>query len=89
MRTKIFGSLLCSTILCFPLTLQAQETLDTRIGPLSFTHDFATSYPTDETIAKLFDEIDFQRASQAYIWSIPLVSMAQWQFAYPPQQQDR
>ncbi len=66
--------------LCLPMTVQAQETVDTRIGKLSFTHEFANGYPTDATIAKLFDEIDFQRACQAYIWSIPLVSTAQWQY---------
>ena len=56
----------------------AQETINSRIGPLSFTHGFTTGYPTDETIAKLYDEMDFQRAVQAYLWSVPLVSMAQW-----------
>jgi len=55
------------------------ETLDTRIGKLSFTHDFANGYPTKETVEKLFDEMDFQRATQAYLWAIPLVSFAQWQ----------
>lgn len=55
------------------------ETLDTRIGKLEFTHDFANGYPTDETVTKLFDEMDFQRAVQAYIWSIPLISFEYWQ----------
>ncbi len=64
---------------------QAQETIKTRIGELSFTQDFANGYPTDETQQKLFDEIDFQRACQAYIWSIPIVSMAQWQYAHTEQ----
>jgi len=61
------------------------ETLNTRIGALSFTHDFANGYPTDATVQTLFDEIDFQRACQAYIWSIPIVSMAQWQYAHTEQ----
>ena len=30
-------------------------------------------YPTDETVAKLFAEIDFQRACQAFIWALPAV----------------
>jgi hypothetical protein len=64
---------------------QGQETIKTRIGELSFTHDFANGYPTDETQQRLFDEIDFQRACQAYIWSIPLVSMAQWQYSHTEQ----
>jgi hypothetical protein len=58
------------------------ETLDTRIGELEFTHTFIDGYPTDATVNKLFDEMDFQRAAQAYIWSIPLVSMAQWRHAH-------
>ncbi len=67
-----------SLLLSLPLSAFAQETVETRIGQLSFTHGFTTGYPTDETVAKLYDEMDFQRAVQAYIWSIPLVSMAQW-----------
>ena len=57
-------------------------TIDTRIGKLSFTHDFENGYPTLETQQKLFDEMDFQRATQAYIWGIPIVSFAQWQKAH-------
>lgn len=55
------------------------ETFDTRIGKLEFTHDFANGYPTDETVEKLYDERDFQRACQAYIWSLPAVSFTAWQ----------
>ena len=44
-----------------------------------FTHDFANGYPTDATIDKLYDERDFQRACQAYLWSLPAVSFASWQ----------
>lgn len=64
---------------------QKRETLDTRIGKLSFTHDFANGYPTAETQELLFDQMDFQRACQAYLWSIPYVSMAQWQWAHNEQ----
>ena len=55
------------------------EKMQTRIGELEFTHDFANGYPTNETVEKIFDEMDFQRACQAYIWAIPAVSMSQWQ----------
>ncbi|WP_300455630.1 DUF1214 domain-containing protein [Desulfobacula sp.] len=64
------------------IPMQAQEQVNTRIGDLEFTHSFENGYPTDRTIAKLFNEMDFQRACQAYIWSIPLMSFAQWQYAY-------
>src|SRR5580692_8423662 len=55
------------------------QTLETRIGELEFTHDFANGYPTDATIEKLYDERDFQRACQTYLWSLPAVSFASWQ----------
>ena len=70
-------TLTCFCVLCITTGMTAQaETLKTRIGDLSFTHDFANGYPTDATVEKLFNEMDFQRATQAYIWSIPIVSMA-------------
>ena len=53
-------------------------TVDSRLGPLGFEG----SYPTPDTVARLYDELDFQRAVQAYLWAIPLVSFAQWQHAY-------
>jgi len=57
----------------------AQETINSRIGELSFTKDFENGYPTDETVTKLYDEMDFQRATQAYLWSIPLIGFVHWQ----------
>jgi hypothetical protein len=65
-------------MLAISSTVMAQETVDTRIGKLEFTHDFENGYPTDETIAKLYDEMDFQRATQAYIWALPIVSATRW-----------
>ena len=55
-----------------------ENIIDTRIGQLQFTHDFENGYPTLKTQELLFNEIDFQRACQSYIWSIPLVSFQQW-----------
>jgi hypothetical protein len=61
-------------------TLQSgPQTIETRIGTLEFTHDFANGYPTDAAIEELYDERDFQRACQAYLWSLPAVSFAAWQ----------
>ena len=28
------------------------------------------------------DEMDFQRATQAYIWAVPFVAMAEWKHAH-------
>ncbi len=47
------------------------ETRDTRIGKLAFEN----GYPDHETLERLYDERDFQRACQAYIWSLPAISM--------------
>jgi hypothetical protein len=41
-----------------------------RIGALQYELGF----PTPETSRKLFDEMDFQRAVQAYLWAYPAVS---------------
>jgi hypothetical protein len=42
----------------------------TRLGALQFE----LGCPTPETTQKLFDEMDFQRAVQAYLWAYPAVS---------------
>jgi hypothetical protein len=49
------------------------ETIETRIGKL----DFELGVPTQKTVAKLYDEIDFQRVCQLYLWALPAVSFAQ------------
>jgi hypothetical protein len=43
---------------------------ETRIGTLNFENGF----PTEETTRKLFDEMDYQRAVQAFLWAYPAVS---------------
>ena len=50
----------------------ADATVNTRIGELKFD----SGYPTDATARKLYDEMDFQRAVQAYLWAMPFVSYA-------------
>jgi len=46
------------------------ETMQTRIGELQF----ASGYPTGKTVQILYDELDFQRAVQAYLWALPMAS---------------
>ena len=45
-------------------------TTETRLGTLSFEQGF----PTEETTRRVFDEMDYQRAVQAYLWAYPVVS---------------
>ncbi|WP_419712773.1 DUF1254 domain-containing protein [Pseudomonas sp. NFX224] len=49
--------------------------LDTRIGQVAMEGEL----PARESIAKLYAELDYQQATQAYLWALPLVSYAQWQ----------
>jgi hypothetical protein len=57
--------------------ISAITTIKTRIGELSFTHDFANGYPTHETVEKIYEERDFQRACQIYLWALPIVSFGE------------
>lgn len=47
------------------------NTIDTRIGKLKLE----SGYPNQESLDKLYNELDFQRAVQAYIWATPIVSL--------------
>lgn len=51
------------------------QDLDTRIGKIAMEGEL----PAHESIAKLYAELDFQQATQSYLWALPLVSYAQWQ----------
>jgi hypothetical protein len=46
------------------------DAVKTRIGPL----DYVAGYPTADTAQKPYDELDFHRAVQAYLWALPMVS---------------
>ena len=45
------------------------QTIETRIGKL----DLQVGYPSKATAETLYDEMDFQRATQAFIWALPAV----------------
>ena len=49
--------------------------LQTHIGPVQMEGEL----PAKASIAQLFAELDYQQATQAYLWALPLVSYAQWQ----------
>jgi hypothetical protein len=66
--------------MAFAQTAQAQQLptsgiVDSRLGKI----ELKNGYPTDETAKKLYDDIDFQRACQAYLWALPLMAMQEWQ----------
>jgi hypothetical protein len=49
------------------------DEVNTRIGKLQFEH----GVPTQATVKNLYDEMDFQRACQLYLWALPVVGMEQ------------
>ena len=61
-------------------TAQAQQLptsgiVESRFGKI----ELKNGYPTDATVKKIYDGIDFQRACQAYLWALPLMAMQEWQ----------
>src|SRR5262245_31250602 len=50
-------------------SLAHAQSVDTRIGKL----ELQAGYPSKASIEKLYDEMDFQRATQAFIWALPAV----------------
>jgi hypothetical protein len=39
---------------------------------------FENGYPDHQTLERLYDERDFQRACQAYLWSLPAIPTPRW-----------
>jgi hypothetical protein len=82
MKTIYKQNLIAAAIACalastsaFAQGLPTTGTLESPIGKL----EIKNGYPTDKTVTKLYDALDFQRATQAYIWALPYIAMAEWQ----------
>src|SRR5262245_39218156 len=56
-------------------SLPTTGVLQSRLGTLELVNGF----PTEATVSKIYDEIDFQRACQAYLWALPYMAMTEWQ----------
>ncbi|NLU68780.1 DUF1254 domain-containing protein [Streptomyces sp. HNM0574] len=54
--------------------LSGDEKIETAFGTIELEHTF----PTDDSAELLFDQLDTQRAAQAYLWSLPLVGFFTW-----------
>lgn len=57
----VLGLMGCSS------TTQSQSHIETPLGKIGFEN----GYPAEESVPMLFDELDYQRATQAYLWGIP------------------
>jgi hypothetical protein len=79
MKTKptllIFGLAICiasAQQTPLPPGIAIPDEVETRLGTLKFFDGF----PSDDTVQKLYDNLDFQRAVQAYLLAIPAVNQA-------------
>jgi hypothetical protein len=55
-------------------SLRGNELINTPIGDI----ELINNYFNDDASTRLYDELDYQRAAQSYVWSTPLVSMTTW-----------
>jgi hypothetical protein len=70
--TKLVTTLGLGALLAMPAFAQELPitgSVKSRLGVLELTN----GYPTEATAQKLYDDIDFQRACQAYLWALPAV----------------
>ena len=71
---------ICALAAWMPLADAQEHTHhETRSGVLEFE---TNGYPTDATVRLVQEEIDYQRAVQAYIHFVPAVAMMQWRNAH-------
>ena len=54
-----------------PSSITTPDKVETSIGTLKFFDGF----PDKETVAKVYDNLDFQRGTQAYLTALPIVSV--------------
>jgi hypothetical protein len=72
MKKTFKQSLIAGTFIvamAFTTTSTYAQVINTRIGNIETINGF----PTAEAAQKIFEESDFQRASQAYLWALPAV----------------
>ncbi len=55
-----------------PERITIPNRIDTRLGPLTFFDGF----PEDETVDRLYDNLDFQRGVQAFLTAMPAASLS-------------
>ena len=56
---------------------QTPSSVEARIGEL----EFQQGVPTKPSVKKLYDEMDFQRAVQCYLWAVPMVAFEEFKQA--------
>jgi hypothetical protein len=61
-------------------TIRVVSTDTASSDPISIA--MSGELPAQESIPALFDEMDYQQATQSYLWALPLVTFAEWQWIH-------
>ena len=71
-KTKKTLSLALYAVISVPLFLSVAQAQmrESSVGPV----EYIGGYPTKETAQKFYDELDFQRAVEVYLWALPMAS---------------
>jgi hypothetical protein len=70
MNLKHFQFAVAAALVLFAASSPVQaQAVNTRIGKI----ELQAGYPSKASAEKLYDEMDFQRATQAFIWALPAV----------------
>ncbi len=79
-RNHLVIACVCAVAAWIPVAnAQLHGRQETRSGVLEFE---ANGYPTDATVERVREEIDYHRAVQAYIHFVPAIGMMQWRNAH-------
>ena len=79
LQNRLVVACVCALAAWMPVAnAQLHSRQETRSGVLEFE---ASGYPTAETVERVREEIDYQRAVQAYIHFVPAVGMMPWRNA--------
>ena len=69
LSTALLATAAATILATAPASSADVKTVSTRLGDLTLEN----GYPSRATAARLYDELDFQRATQAYLWALPAV----------------
>src|SRR5262245_15045904 len=76
MKNSIIAfSLIIGLVACNSSTQTAPATGPDAVALDAKVYSLEGGYPAKENVQKLYDELDYQRAVQAYIWAIPAVDV--------------
>ncbi|WP_295890612.1 DUF1254 domain-containing protein [uncultured Vibrio sp.] len=73
MKLNKLTQIIAGAVLVSSMAVSANTTT-TRIGDI----DYQNGYPTVETMDQVLNEMDFQRATQLYMWGVPLTGIMEW-----------